>query len=123
MQTIASTARAKLATEVDRPNPRLGILVGHANLLDCLVEELVEGKRRQEISFKTAEGYVSAVHISWIDQIQEDHQSDYELDSDVSDEDADLVELMLQRSREQAYYRWRNEDKGIVGAKASALTA
>lgn len=99
MYAIASTAKAKLGTEVDRPDHRLRILVGHANLLDVLMEELVDAEHKLQVALRDHKARCSVVHVRWIDQIPEDDTSEEEQDSDASDEDADLVELVLQRSR------------------------
>ncbi|KAG6189876.1 hypothetical protein E4U36_004231 [Claviceps purpurea] len=96
---LAHKARAKLAHEAAQPDHRLRFLVGHANLLDSLMVELVDAEREQERWFNQSvrgPGSPSERHVQWADKIIEQVDEDYdsasdsgsEPDSDVDDEDS-----------------------------------
>ncbi|KAG5935529.1 hypothetical protein E4U60_003115 [Claviceps pazoutovae] len=96
---LAHKARAKLAHEAAQPDHRLRFLVGHANLLDSLMVELVDAEREQERWFSQSvrgPSSPSERHVQWADKIVEQVDEDYdsasdsgsEPDSDVDDEDS-----------------------------------
>ena len=97
--SVATTCRFKLRKEADRPEHELRRLVGHANMLDQLMEELLFEERRQE-------GRVNAIlrhapkpqepqKVQWIDSIAEEVvEEEEESDSDdASDEDDDFAHV------------------------------
>ncbi|KAG5987616.1 hypothetical protein E4U43_005000 [Claviceps pusilla] len=102
---LAHKARAKLSQEAARPDHDLRLLVGHANLLDSLMLELVDAEREQERRYNQSvrgTGKTSDRHIQWADKVVEepeeeydsassDSDSDSECDSDFDDDDVDVV--------------------------------
>lgn len=89
---LAHTARAKLSKEAARADHDLRLLVGHANLLDGLMLDLVEAEREQESWFnQSVRGASSeepqAKHIKWADQPRREPTivEDYDEDSESSD--------------------------------------
>lgn len=99
MYSVAATAKEKLGTEVSRPDHRLRMLVGTANLLDALMEDIVDAERKRKVTPSESRKLQSSVKIQWVEQIPEDDEIDNETDSDVSDEDFGVVELALSRSK------------------------
>lgn len=93
---LAHKARAKLAKEASRSDHNLRYLVGHANLLDCLMLELADAEREQESWFnQSVRG--AAKHeqedIDYEDTIIEVPDEDWDSDSDsCSDSDCDSHE-------------------------------
>ncbi|OWO99786.1 hypothetical protein B2J93_6841 [Marssonina coronariae] len=92
--SLAHTARGKLSSEAARADHNLRLLVGHANLLDCLMLELAAAESEQEQWFhhsltrasKTAEPR----HIHWADAMVEDPEEDWHAeDADTSDTDSE----------------------------------
>lgn len=49
---LAQIARAKLLSNLNRPNYNLRILVGHVNLLDSLIAALISAEWEQELWFR-----------------------------------------------------------------------
>ncbi|KAG5959244.1 hypothetical protein E4U57_000806 [Claviceps arundinis] len=101
---LAHKARAKLAHEAAQPDHRLRFLVGHANLLDSLMVELVDAEREQERWFNQSlrgPGSTTERHVQWADKIVEQADEDYdsasdsgsESESDVDDDD-DSVQMI-----------------------------
>ncbi|KAK5169739.1 uncharacterized protein LTR77_005717 [Saxophila tyrrhenica] len=87
---IASTARRQLGKEASAADHNLRRLVGHANLLDNLMEELQSAEREQENWFnqsvRAASKPEEPKHIQWLDQIDEADDSDSD-DSDMEDDE------------------------------------
>ncbi|KAG5962929.1 hypothetical protein E4U58_003721 [Claviceps cyperi] len=104
---LAHKARAKLAHEAAQPDHRLRFLVGHANLLDSLMVELVDAEREQERWFNQSArepGSTTERRVQWADRIveqadgEDDSASDSgsEPDSDVDDDDsAPMIQLVV----------------------------
>lgn len=93
---LAHKARAKLSHEAAQSDHDLRLLVGHANLLDSLMLELVDAEREQELWFNQSvrgASKTSARHVQWADRVQD--ADEFEMggssDSD-SDSDSDLDE-------------------------------
>ena len=91
---LAHTARAKLSKEAARADHDLRLLVGHANLLDGLMLDLVEAEREQESWFNQSVRGASASseepqskHIKWADSTRQEPtiEEDYDEDSESSD--------------------------------------
>ncbi|KAG5945069.1 hypothetical protein E4U59_006436 [Claviceps monticola] len=91
---LAHKARAKLAHEAAQPDHRLRFLVGHANLLDSLMVELVDAEREQERWYNQSvrgPSSPSERHVQWADRIVEQADEDYDSSSDSGSEpDSDL---------------------------------
>lgn len=103
---VASTARSKLGREASRADHNLRLLVGHANLLDGLMAELSSAEQEQERWFnesvKKASKPEQPQHITWVDSIPEEDESDGEDsddDSDIYDEDAEMFNVPLRKIR------------------------
>ncbi|CAF9921290.1 MAG: hypothetical protein GOMPHAMPRED_002282 [Gomphillus americanus] len=100
---LAHTARAKLSKEASRGDHNLRLLVGHANLLDGLMIDLVEAERAQEALFNAAATHQS--HVQWAPEpsrqptITEDYEE--EDDSDSDSEDEEMEKPIAQLSRRQ----------------------
>lgn len=104
---LAHKARAKLSREASRSDHNLRLLVGHANLLDCLMLELADAEREQESWFNQSVRGAAAKQeqedIEYEDTIIEVPDEDWDSDSDSSsddesdceshDEDEDDVEM------------------------------
>ena len=95
---LAHTARQKLTHEASRADHNLRLLVGHANLLDCLMLELADAEQEQERWFnQTVTGASKPApsqqprHIQWVETVVEDPEDDWDLDdvSDLDSEDSD----------------------------------
>ena len=97
---LAHTARSKLSKEASRGDHNLRLLVGHANLLDGLMIDLLEAERAQEALFNAAATQQS--HVQWAPEptrqptITEDYEEEDDSDSDSEDE-----EPIAQLSRRQ----------------------
>lgn len=106
---VASTARSKLGREANRADHNLRRLVGHANTLDNLMTTLSEAEQEQERWFnesvkKASNKSDEPKHITWVDSIPEEDESDGEEsdsddDSDTYDEDADMFDIPLRKIR------------------------
>ena len=100
---IASTARSKLGREASKADHNLRRLVGSANLLDTLMEQLADAEREQEAWFNQSVRKASKTeeprHIQWVDTIPEDdEQSDDESDADSEyDEDEAMFDIPLRK--------------------------
>ncbi|KAI4156368.1 MAG: hypothetical protein LQ340_000332 [Diploschistes diacapsis] len=96
---LAHAARAKLSREAARADHDLRLLVGHANLLDGLMIDLVEAEREQESWFNQSVRGASAPeeankHIRWADQpptITEDYEEDADESEPESDDEEDVA--------------------------------
>lgn len=96
---LAHSAHQKLSREASRADHDLRVLVGHANLLDCLMLELADAEQEQERWFnQTVTGaskasYEQSRHIQWAETVVEDPEEDDDWDidyvSDVDSEDSD----------------------------------
>lgn len=93
---LAHTARQKLTREASRADHNLRLLVGHANLLDSLMDDLADAEQEQERWFnQTVSGATKASqndrHIQWVETVVEDPEDDWDADvvSDVDSEDSD----------------------------------
>ncbi|PKS10198.1 hypothetical protein jhhlp_001948 [Lomentospora prolificans] len=96
---LAHKARAKLAKEASRSDHNLRLLVGHANLLDCLMLELADAEREQESWFNQSVRGASKQEqedIDYEDTIievpDEDWNSDSDSDSSSDESDCDVHE-------------------------------
>ena len=105
---LAHTARAKLSKEASRADHDLRLLVGHANLLDGLMLDLVDAEREQESWFnqsvRGAQSQEEPKHIQWADQvptITEDYEEDAE-DTDSEDSEEEDVASTLASLRQAA---------------------
>ncbi|KAI9784045.1 MAG: hypothetical protein M1816_001076 [Peltula sp. TS41687] len=95
---LAHTARAKLSREAGRADHKLRLLVGHANLLDCLTLELAEAQREQEHWFNQtlwmAEDVVEAVveddDSDSSDSSDSSDDDDFDIDNDIDDEESQI---------------------------------
>ena len=103
---LAHTARAKLSKEASRADHDLRLLVGHANLLDGLMLDLVDAEREQESWFnqsvRGAQTQEEPKHIQWADQvptITEDYEED---DADSEDSEEEDVASTLASLRQAA---------------------
>lgn len=78
--SLAHIARRKLAREASRSDLHLGRLVGHANLLDSLMSELVRAEREQQqwllAQSRKMQRPEGARHIQWADCVVEDEATD-----------------------------------------------
>ena len=112
---VASIARGKLGREAARGDHDLRLLVGHANLLDCLMVELANAEKEQEAWFndnlrKADKSPEAAKHIQWFDSIVEENEDDLsgsdraeeeedsDLDSDLDTEAFPIVQAPRRRS-------------------------
>lgn len=92
---LAHTARAKLSREAQRSDHNLRLLVGHANMLDCLMLELAEAEKEQERWFNQSVRRASSTagdskHIRWADRVVEPSEDDWDNeDALLSDTDTD----------------------------------
>ena len=91
---LAHTARAKLSREAQRSDHNLRLLVGHANMLDCLMLELAEAEKEQERWFNQSARRVSSTaadsrHIRWADRVVETSEDWDNEDALLSDTDTD----------------------------------
>lgn len=90
---LAHKARAKLAKEASRSDHDLRLLVGHANLLDCLMLELADAEREQESWFnqsvRGAARQEQEEDIEYDDTIIEVPDEDWDSDSDSSSDESD----------------------------------
>ncbi|PHH63039.1 hypothetical protein CDD81_6370 [Ophiocordyceps australis] len=90
---LAHKARAKLSREAAHSDHNLRLLVGHANLLDCLMLELSEAEEEQERWFnqsvRGANRPPQQRHIQWADRIIEEPDDEYDSE-DSSDSDSDF---------------------------------
>jgi hypothetical protein len=90
---LAHTARAKLSKEASRADHDLRLLVGHANLLDGLMLDLVQAEREQESWFNQTVKVAAEEqkHIKWADSVRQEPTitEDYEEDSEDSDSDSE----------------------------------
>ncbi|KAG6009914.1 hypothetical protein E4U54_008464 [Claviceps lovelessii] len=89
---LAHKARAKLSQEAARPDHDLRLLVGHANLLDSLMLELVDAEREQERRYNQSvrgTGKTSDRHIQWADKVVEEPEEEYDSASSDSDSDSE----------------------------------
>ena len=84
--SVATTCRSKLGKEADRADHQLRRLVGHANMLDKLMDQLIDGERRQE---RRVNALIRAVpepqqprKVLWIDRIAEELEEAEDSDSD-----------------------------------------
>ena len=84
--SVATTCRAKLGKEANRADHELRRLVGHANMLDTLMEALMEAEREQEgrinALLRGAAKPQQLQKIRWIDTIAEELEEDNDSDSD-----------------------------------------
>ena len=104
---LAHTARGKLAKEAKRGDHNLRRLVGHANLLDGLMIDLLEAERSQEALFNASVKSQSS-HTEWatlptppssrqptiIEDFEEDEDEE---DSDSEDEEESPVQSITRR--------------------------
>ena len=83
---VATTCRSKLAGEADRADHHLRLLVGHANMLDMLMEELLEVKRGEErrlnALIRAAPKPQQPRKVQWIDMIAQQLEESDDSDSD-----------------------------------------
>lgn len=94
---LAHTAHQKLTREASRADHDLRVLVGHANLLDCLMLELADAEQEQErwfnqtVSGATKTAYEQSRHVQWAETVIEDPEEDWDIDdvSDLDDSDSD----------------------------------
>ncbi|PHH60811.1 hypothetical protein CDD82_2226 [Ophiocordyceps australis] len=90
---LAHKARAKLSREAAHSDHNLRLLVGHANLLDCLMLELSDAEEEQERWFNQSVRGASRLghqgHIQWADRIVEEPEDEYDSE-DSSDSDSDF---------------------------------
>lgn len=95
---IAASARSKLAKEASRPDHDLRLLVGHANLLDCLMIELQDAERQQEQWFNQTMAKASKPvdrHIQWASTVSiEEDDDDVVSDSDSESENEDDFDMI-----------------------------
>ena len=107
---LAHTARAKLSKEASRADHDLRLLVGHANLLDGLMLDLVDAEREQESWFNQSVRGASAQeepkHIQWADQVptiaEEEYEPEDDDDSSSDEEDAAAALASLRQSPMQS---------------------
>lgn len=89
---LAHTARAKLSREAKRGDHNLRRLVGHANLLDGLMIDLIESEKSQEALFNASVKSQSS-HIEWAKTPPSSHQptimEDFEEEEDEEDSDSE----------------------------------
>ncbi|KAG6000888.1 hypothetical protein E4U21_004940 [Claviceps maximensis] len=91
---LAHKARAKLSQEAARPDHDLRLLVGHANLLDTLMLDLVDAEREQERLYNQSvrgDDKTPSRRVQWADEVveqteEEYDESDSESDSEIEDE-------------------------------------
>ena len=91
---VASTARSKLGREAGRADHNLRRLVGHANLLDNLMEELQTAEKQQADWFEESVRSASKpqpTHIQWLDTLPEEEDDDSS-DGDDSEDGEDFAE-------------------------------
>lgn len=91
---LAHTARAKLSREAQRSDHNLRLLVGHANMLDCLMLELAEAEKEQERWFNQSVRRASSTagdsrHIKWADRVVQTSEDWDNEDALLSDSDSD----------------------------------
>lgn len=94
---LAHSAHQKLTREASRADHDLRVLVGHANLLDCLMLELADAEQEQErwfnqtVSGATKSAYQQSRHVQWAETVVEDPEDDWDIDdaSDLDSEDSD----------------------------------
>ena len=107
---LAHTARSKLSKEASRADHDLRLLVGHANLLDGLMLDLVDAEREQESWFNQSVRGASQEeqprHIQWADQVptideEESEDSDDEESDDEEDVAATLASLRQAATQQQ----------------------
>ena len=83
---VASTCRIKLGREADRADHQLRLLVGHANLLDMLMEEMMDAEkgeeRRLNALIRAAPKPQQTRKVQWIDTITEELEESEDSDSD-----------------------------------------
>ena len=104
---VASTCRLKLGKEAGRAEHELRRLVGHANMLDSLMDELSKAEREQEARLNAI---IRAApkkpeqprRVQWLDTLaeeldEESSDSDDDSDDGSGDEEAQSRELALQR--------------------------
>lgn len=94
---IAASARSKLGKEASRADHDLRLLVGHANLLDCLMVELQDAERQQEQWFNQTMAKASKAedrHIQWADSIADDEDDYSDSDSDSESENEDDFDMI-----------------------------
>ena len=91
---VATTCRSKLGKEAGRKDHELRRLVGHANMLDMLMEELMEAEREQEgrvnALIRAAPKPQQPPKVQWIDTIAEELEEDDSDSDEDSDDDGDL---------------------------------
>lgn len=93
--SVATTCRSKLGKEAGRADHELRRLVGHANMLDMLIDMLLDTEREQEV--RVNEMVPAALKpqqlpkVQWIDHIAAALEEEEESDSDDdSDDDSDF---------------------------------
>ena len=84
--TVATTCRSKLAGEAERADHHLRLLVGHANMFDMLMEELVKVKKGEERRLNALIRAAPKPHqprkVQWIDMIAQQLEESDDSDSD-----------------------------------------
>ena len=105
---IASLARCKLEKEASRPDHRLRLLVGTANLLDAMLVRLADAEREREARFnesiKNRPQPRTPRQIKCLDQIPEEKEeerksSNSNSETEIDQEEDAMFGMPLQRTK------------------------